>query len=79
MKWSWRICRFRGIGVFVHATVLILIGIVVLTYWPLRHSVSRTFEEVAFVLALFACVVLHEFGNPPSVRRCVAAARRMKR
>ena len=26
MKWSWKIGEFRGIGVYMHATFLILIG-----------------------------------------------------
>jgi hypothetical protein len=29
MKWSWKIGEFRGIGVYMHATFLILIGFVV--------------------------------------------------
>jgi len=63
MKWSWKILEFRGIGVYVHATFLILIGFVVLAHWTQSQSVSKALEGVGFILALFACVVLHEFGH----------------
>jgi len=33
MKWSWKIGEFRGIGVYMHATFLILIGFVILSHW----------------------------------------------
>lgn len=63
MKWSWKIGSFRGIGVYMHATFLLLIGFVVLSHWSAGAGVQKTLEGVAFVLALFACVVLHEFGH----------------
>jgi Zn-dependent protease/CBS domain-containing protein len=63
MKWSWRIGAFRGIGVYVHATFLILIGFVILSHWSEGHSLAATLAGVGFILALFACVVLHEFGH----------------
>ena len=63
MKWSWRIGEFRGIGVYMHATFLILIGFIVLSHWSAGSSVGKTLEGVGFILALFACVVLHEFGH----------------
>ena len=33
MKWSWKIGTFAGIDVFMHATFLLIIGWVGLTYW----------------------------------------------
>jgi Zn-dependent protease len=63
MKWSWRIGAFRGIGVYVHATFLILIGFIVLSYWSQGQSLAATLAGVGFILALFGCVVLHEFGH----------------
>jgi Zn-dependent protease len=63
MKWSWRIGSFRGIGVYVHATFLILIGFVVLSYWSQGQSLAGTLAGVGFIGALFACVVAHEFGH----------------
>ncbi len=69
VKWSFKIAEFRGIGVFVHATFLILIGFVVMSHWAVGHDLAKTLEGVAFVLALFACVVLHEFGHALTAAR----------
>ena len=63
MKWSWKIGEFRGIGVYVHATFLILIGFIVLSHWSAGSGLGKTLEGVGFILALFSCVVLHEFGH----------------
>lgn len=63
MKWSLKIGEYRGIGVYVHATFLILIGFVVLSHWWSGFSLAKTLEGVGFILALFGCVVLHEFGH----------------
>jgi Zn-dependent protease len=69
MKWSWKLGEFRGIGVYMHATFLILIGFVVLSHWSAGHSLGKTLEGVAFILALFGCVVLHEFGHALTAAR----------
>jgi Zn-dependent protease len=63
MKWSWKLGEFRGIGVYVHATFLILIAVVVAGHWSRGQDLLQVVEGVAFVLAIFACVVLHEFGH----------------
>ncbi len=63
MRWSWKICQFRGIGVYMHATFLILIVFIVFSHWSAGHSLGKTLEGVGFILALFSCVVLHEFGH----------------
>ncbi len=63
MKWSIKIAEFRGIAVYVHATFLILIGIVVLSHWAVGHDLVKALEGAAFMLVLFACIVLHEFGH----------------
>ena len=63
MKWSWKLGTFRGIGVYVHATFLILIGFVVLSYWSQGGSLPAILAGVGFILALFACVMAHEFGH----------------
>jgi Zn-dependent protease/CBS domain-containing protein len=69
MKWSTKIGTFAGIDVYVHTTFLILIGWVALAHWRTGHSAAAAVEGVAFVLALFACVVLHEFGHALTARR----------
>lgn len=69
MKWSWKIGEFRGIGVYMHATFLILIGFVVLSHWSTGSGVGKTLEGVGFILVLFGCVVLHEFGHALTAAR----------
>ena len=63
MKWSWKIARVAGIDVFMHTTFLLLVGFVALTYWLNQGSVAAMLEGVLFLLALFLCVLLHEFGH----------------
>ncbi|MBI4262806.1 MAG: site-2 protease family protein [Acidobacteria bacterium] len=69
MKWSARIGTFAGIAVYVHATFLILIAWVALAHWQTERSLAAAVAGVAFILALFACVVLHEFGHALTARR----------
>ncbi len=69
MKWSWKLGEFRGIVVYMHATFLILVAFVVLSQWSASHSIAKTLESVAFVLALFTCVILHEFGHALTAAR----------
>jgi Zn-dependent protease/predicted transcriptional regulator len=69
MKWSTRIGTFAGIGVYVHATFLILIAWVGLAYWQAEQSIAAALAGVGFILALFACVVLHEFGHALTAAR----------
>jgi hypothetical protein len=33
MKWTWRIARLAGIDIYIHATFLLLIYIVGISYW----------------------------------------------
>jgi Zn-dependent protease len=69
MKWSTKIGTFAGIGVYVHTTFLILIGWVAMAHWQAERSAAAALEGVAFILALFGCVVLHEFGHALMARR----------
>lgn len=63
MQWSWKLFQFRGISVYMHATFLILIVFIGLSHWTAGHSVGKTIEGVGFILSLFTCVLLHEFGH----------------
>ncbi len=63
MRWSWKLGEFRGIAVYMHATFLMLIVFVGLRHWSAGHTLEKTLEGVGFILALFSCVVLHEFGH----------------
>jgi Zn-dependent protease len=69
MKWSMRLGRFAGIDVYVHATFSLLLLYVGLVYWQETRSLAATASGIAFILALFVCVVLHEFGHALTARR----------
>ncbi len=69
MKWSWKLGKVAGIDVFMHATFLLLIGWVALSYWLQAGNLTTVLTGVGFILALFACVVLHELGHALTARR----------
>lgn len=68
MRWSFRIGRFAGIDVYVHATFFLLILWVVIVHWIAGHSPQAVADGVVFIVALFGCVVLHEFGHALTAR-----------
>ena len=69
MKWSWRLGTFAGIDVYMHATFVLLIGWIALSHWLKGQNLAATLAGVAFVLALFVCVILHEYGHALMARR----------
>jgi len=69
MTWSWRLARIAGIDVYVHATFLMLVAWIALVHWNRSQSLGAVVEGVGFILALFACVVLHEFGHALTAAR----------
>lgn len=75
MGWSWKLVRVAGIDVYVHATFLLLIAWVAARHWVDEQSVAAVVAGVAFILALFACIVLHEFGHALTARRYGIATR----
>ncbi|HEU6450323.1 MAG TPA: site-2 protease family protein [Gemmatimonadaceae bacterium] len=68
MKWSWKLGRFAGIEVRLHATFLILLAWVAFASYQLRGSVSDAVSGVVFILAVFASVILHEYGHALTAR-----------
>jgi Zn-dependent protease/predicted transcriptional regulator len=68
MKWSWKIGEFAGIGLFIHATFPLLIAFVALPALIYGGDVMEALASVAFILVLFVCVVLHEYGHALAAR-----------
>lgn len=69
MKWSWKIGRLWGIDIYMHVTFLLIVGWVAFSYWIQFHAWNAVINGVIFILALFACVVLHEYGHALTARR----------
>jgi Zn-dependent protease/CBS domain-containing protein len=69
MRWQWKLGTFAGIDVFVHATFLLLIGWIGYSHWLQYGTVAKVAEGILFIIALFLCVVLHEYGHALTARR----------
>lgn len=69
MRLSWKLGTVAGIGLFVHWTFLILIAWIVAAHLLEGRSLAVAAEGVLFVVAIFACVVLHELGHALTARR----------
>src|SRR5437868_10943 len=62
MGWSLPIFRVAGIQLRIHVTFLLLIGWLAFGYYAEGGS-AAALGRVVFILLLFLCVVLHEFGH----------------
>lgn len=69
MKGSWKLGTFAGIGVFVHWTFSLLLLWVAGVYLFDGRGLPAIVEVTALLLAVFTCVVLHEFGHALTARR----------
>src|SRR3977135_1662931 len=62
MGWSIPIARIAGIQLRVHVTFLLLIAWLGFGYYSAGGS-AVAIARIIFILLLFVCVVLHEFGH----------------
>lgn len=69
MTWSWKLARIAGIDIYVHITFLMVILWIGVTYWTQHQNLGAVIEGVGFILTLFGCVVLHEYGHALTARR----------
>ena len=75
MKWSWRLGRIAGIGIYVHATFVLLLVWIGLVEYRASGTLVSVLSALLLVLALFAVVVLHELGHALTARRYGIATR----
>src|SRR5690606_6295240 len=66
---SFRIGRFAGIDVYLHWTFALLILGAFAFYLLGGQTVEVAVAGVLLILAVFGCVVLHEFGHALTARR----------
>jgi len=75
MKWSIKIGKFLGIAVYMHLPFLLLVGWVALVHWQRGQSIGAALVGILYIIAIFMCVVLHEFGHALMARRYGIATR----
>jgi Zn-dependent protease len=61
MKWSFTIARIAGIPIKIHATFFLILVFVAIVH--AGEGGGGILLGLVFILALFACVVLHELGH----------------
>lgn len=68
MKWSINIGRYLGIDVYLHVTFLLLLAFIT-TMEGMNGGRTAALQGALFFLAIFLCVLLHEFGHALMARR----------
>jgi Zn-dependent protease/CBS domain-containing protein len=67
MRWSIKIARIAGTEVRIHITFLLFLAWIGFSYYQMGGA-AAAIPGVLFVLALFGCVLLHEFGHALAAR-----------
>lgn len=68
MNWSWKLIRVGGIDIRMHWTFLLILAWVGFSQLAAGSGISGALFGIGFVLCLFLCVVLHEFGHAIAAR-----------
>jgi Zn-dependent protease len=62
MRWSISIGRFGGTAVKFHIAFILFLAWIAFSAWSWGGS-AAALDSTLFIVLLFACVVLHEFGH----------------
>src|ERR1700704_1889342 len=68
MGWSIKLFDVGGTAVRIHLTFFLLLAWIAAIHWT-RGGAPEAIDGVLFIVALFVCVVLHEFGHVFAARR----------
>ncbi len=68
MDWSFKLFDVGGTAVRVHFTFFLLLAWIGAAHWT-RGGPAEAIDGIIFILLLFACVLLHEFGHIFAARR----------
>ena len=68
MAWSFRVFDVAGTAVRIHFTFLMLLAWIGAAHW-MRGGPTEAIDGVLFIVILFLCVLLHEFGHVFAARR----------
>jgi Zn-dependent protease/CBS domain-containing protein len=69
MGWSLKLGHVRGIGIYVHATFVLILAWAAYVGWARDQTLHGALDQVVFVVAVFGCIVLHELGHALSALR----------
>lgn len=68
MSWSISLVRVAGTEIRIHLTFLLLLAWIGIASY-VQGGPSAALQAIALILAIFACVVLHELGHALTARR----------
>ena len=68
MSWSFPIGRLLGSEIRIHVTFVLFLAWIAIAHYQ-QGGTNAAVQGVAFILALFACVVAHEFGHAVAAKR----------
>ncbi|MGE5230606.1 MAG: site-2 protease family protein [Deltaproteobacteria bacterium] len=68
MRWSYSIGRIAGTEIKVHVTFLLLLAVLAYQAYQVGGEAAAVSTSI-LIIALFACVTLHEFGHILAARR----------
>lgn len=63
MKWAFKLAKIADIDVYIHYTFFLLVAWFAWQGYSVSGSLADALDGVGFIVALFTCVVLHEFGH----------------
>lgn len=69
MKWTLYLGKIAGIRMFIHWTFIILVVWIFLMHFRISQSVQEGLIGVAFIITIFVCVIMHEFGHALTARK----------
>jgi Zn-dependent protease len=68
MRWSITVGSVAGTAVKIHITFILFLVWIAFSAWS-RGGSAAALDSTLFIVLLFACVVLHEFGHITAARR----------
>ncbi|HEU4404466.1 MAG TPA: site-2 protease family protein [Polyangiaceae bacterium] len=69
LPWSWKLATFAGVDVYVHGSFFFLVAFVVFGGLAAGRGLASAAQGILLLHAVFAMVVLHEFGHILMARR----------
>jgi Zn-dependent protease/CBS domain-containing protein len=68
-RWAWRLGRVAGISIYLHATFLLLLVWIAMSYLGAGQGAATAGLGLLLVASVFAAIVVHELGHALVARR----------